>query len=148
MIATIIKKYKIHKNTPIIEILRKILQKIADGKPKENTYLPILRDEFKELQFGSYGIQKLLDNFKFNTLLDIGCGAGNHSDIFIKYKKDVTAIDYGDSIYFRNNKSKITTIIADFNECIIDQKFDAIWCSHVLEHQVNPNIFLKKYLNY
>ena len=32
----------------------------------------------------------------------------------------------------------------DFNKINIPCKYDAIWCSHILEHQNNPNIFLKK----
>lgn len=147
MIKKITKKILKHKNTSSLELVKKILRKISDDKPKENKYLPTLKNEFKGLQFGSYGIQKLLDEYNFSKILDIGCGAGHHSDIFIKYKKKVTGIDYGDSVYFKKNKSRLTTIIADFNEYSFEEKFDAIWCCHVLEHQLNINKFLKKIFN-
>jgi predicted SAM-dependent methyltransferase len=35
----------------------------------------------------------------------------------------------------------IQKLIADYN---FTSKYDAVWCSHVLEHQPNPNIFLTK----
>lgn len=144
MFKYIYNKYKTHKNTPLIKLLKRVLRKIAEDKPDENKYLPVLKDEFSDLQFGSYGMQKLITDYEFFTVLDIGSGAGHHSDIFIQNNKDVTAIDYGDSIYFKENKSKLSTIIADFNNCNIEKKFDAIWCSHVLEHQLNVNSFLDK----
>ena len=32
----------------------------------------------------------------------------------------------------------------NINNITFNNTYDAIWCSHILEHQVNPNIFLKK----
>lgn len=103
-----------------------------------------IKPEFKEIQFAGRTLQKLLNEFEFKTVLDIGSGAGQHTEMFIQSGKDVTAIDYGDSIYFRNNKSRLKTIVADFNEYKFDMEYDCIWCSHVLEHQLNVNIFLQK----
>jgi len=122
--------------------LGELLRKIASGKPNESSYLPPLRNEFVNLQLGSHGIQKLIDGYEFKTILDIGCGNGEHSDIFVKYNKKVTSIDYGDSIYFKENKNNLSVVIADFNLWETKEKFDAVWCSHVLEHQLNVNIFL------
>jgi SAM-dependent methyltransferase len=103
----------------------------------------LIKEEFKGIR--SYaGIQKLLENFEFNTVLDIGCGDGQHSDLFLKYNKTVTAIDYGKSKYFEKNKSKIETIIANYSYHNFEKKFDCIWASHVLEHTPNPHEFLIK----
>lgn len=33
---------------------------------------------------------------------------------------------------------------ADFNTHPFDQRFDCVWASHVLEHQLNVNLFLRK----
>jgi SAM-dependent methyltransferase len=35
-------------------------------------------------------------------------------------------------------------IIDDYNSYQFTDKFDLIWCSHVLEHQLNVNFFLRK----
>lgn len=101
-----------------------------------------------EFEFSDQAIKKLLSGeYEFETVLDIGCGAGEHSDAFIKAGKKVTAIDYGDSVYFKENKNKLNVIIGDFNEYNFQEQFDCVWCSHVLEHQPNTEIFLKKMIS-
>ena len=92
------------KEETFTELFRIILRKISSSKPRESTYLPILRKDFTHLELGSYCIQKLIDDYEFKSILDIGVGEGLHSEIFIKNNKKVTAIDYGDSIYFKENK--------------------------------------------
>ncbi|KXI27917.1 methyltransferase domain-containing protein [Paraglaciecola hydrolytica] len=111
-----------------------------------NSYLPELQEEFRHLQFSGQGMQKLLNDYNFETVLDIGSGAGHHTDLFIKHGKQVTALDYGKSIYFdrQQNVKKLQTIVANFNDFTFDQQFDCIWCSHILEHQLNPHLFLRK----
>lgn len=95
--------------------------------------------------YGREAIKKLICEYNFNTILDIGCGAGYHSDLFTHFGKQVTAIDYGESVYFKQKKHEIKTIIDDFNtHDFAGQTFDAIWCCHVLEHQLNPHSFLLK----
>jgi SAM-dependent methyltransferase len=106
--------------------------------------LPVLREEFSHMVFSPFALQKLLDDYQFDSVLDVGCGSGEHSEIFSRYNKSVTAIDFGHSPYFRNNKSTIATIIGDFNSHNFNARFDCIWCSHILEHQLNINTFLKK----
>ena len=133
----------LYKNTPFKVILKKIIRR-GFGRLNEIFYLPVLRTEFDQLKFSSHAMQKLIDSYNFSSILDIGCGEGQHTDIFIKNGKSVTGIDYGNSPYFKNNKSQLDVIVADFNEYKFDKEFDAIWCSHILEHQLNPNFFLSK----
>lgn len=135
---------KRYKEETIIELTKIILRKIASSNPRESSYLPPLREDFKNLLLGSHAMQKILDDYKFETILDIGVGEGLHSSIFFDNKKKVTGVDYGDSIYFKENKNKISVVIADFNKWETKEKFDAVWCSHVLEHQPNVNTFLVK----
>lgn len=89
-------------------------------------------------------LYKLLNDYEFNSVLDIGCGEGLHSNIFLNNGKKVTAIDYGKSFYYDNNTYKSDVITADFNTYKFDRQFDCIWCSHILEHQRNPGMFLDK----
>ena len=37
----------------------------------------------------------------------------------------------------------INSDLKALNDYKFDCQYDAVWCSHVLEHQPNPNIFLK-----
>lgn len=103
-----------------------------------------VKKDFVKTRFGDIAINKVITEYKFTSVLDIGCGEGVHSDIFLNAGKEVSAIDIGESPYFKRNKSKIKTIIGDFNEYCFEETFDCVWCCHVLEHQPNPNLFLKK----
>lgn len=91
-------------------------------------------------------LEFLLKNFKFDSVLDIGCGQGLHSEIFLENGKSVTALDYGESIYLKKRKtdSKISLIVGDINEFESAKQWDCVWCAHILEHQLNPHNFLKK----
>jgi SAM-dependent methyltransferase len=105
--------------------------------------IPNVRSEFQGLSSAGAAMQKLLDDYSFETVLDIGCGAGEQSDLFLKHGKKVTAVDYGKSIYFNRNKHRINCLIGDFNAMQFEEQFDCVWASHVLEHQLNTGIFLQ-----
>jgi len=102
----------------------------SSAKKNKNKYLPTL--------------EKMLNAYTFDTVLDIGCGAGRQSLFFKENGKNVTSIDYGCSPASLLNKSD-DVIIGDFMEYDFNSRqFDAVWCSHVLEHIPNPNLFLRK----
>lgn len=87
--------------------------------------------------------KKLLKDYKFKTVLDIGYGDGKHSRGFLKAGKKVVAVDYNP----RNqiDADEIEIINADFLHFMHkDSPFDCIWCSHVLEHQSDARQFLSK----
>ena len=87
----------------------------------------------------------MLSDYRFDTVLDIGCGEGLHAEVFRKAGKKVTALDYGKSPYALANNHLMDVIIADFLwHDFGEATYDAVWCSHVLEHQANPNLFLLK----
>jgi SAM-dependent methyltransferase len=108
---------------------------------------------------GFFGKHKLKENFRgekiidyfgrknFKNLLEIGAGDGKASLYLIdKYEKKVDLIELENSFYFKKLKSK-----KKFNKIIIGnflnkklKKYDAILCSHVLEHQENIKLFLDK----
>ena len=110
-------------------------------------YNPYYYNEKHGYPYGGYeALKVLLDFYKFKSVLDIGCGEGIHSDIFLENGKSVTALDYGESVYYKKNSmnKKIEFVKTDFNSWETDKKFDCIWCSHVLEHQWNVHVFLEK----
>jgi len=96
--------------------------------------------------------EKILNKFlelKFDNVLDIGAGALEHTEIFLNKGKIVDICDYGNSIYYdkkiENIESQIRNkYIGDFNMIEFEEKYNAIWCCHILEHQLNVNLFLKK----
>ncbi|WP_412984460.1 class I SAM-dependent methyltransferase [Pontimicrobium sp. IMCC45349] len=102
---------------------------------------------FNSVPFAAETLQFFVENYDFSTVLDIGSGEGKHSDVLKEVGKKVTSIDYGRSVYFEKRSENHTCVYGDYYEYEFEEKFDAIWASHVLEHQPNPNLFLKKIFN-
>lgn len=104
--------------------------------------------EKKILGYGKYksgqlALEKLVRDYEFTTVLDLGCGNGYASDYFTKNNKIVTANDYGRSIDFQNTMAN-EVMIGDFNQIDFGKQFDCIWCAHCLEHQLNVQLFLER----
>lgn len=79
----------------------------------------------------------VLEKYRFQTVLDIGCGQGLHSKIFRDHLKTVVGID-------ARTHWGAPEIVADFITHPFAEPFDLVWCSHVLEHQPNVQQFLHK----
>ena len=105
-----------------------------------------LDESLKALPFSQEAIKKLVNDFEFRSVLDIGSGAGAHTDYFVSKGKKVTAVDFGTSIYFERRTSNYTCIKGDFLKIPFKETYDCIWASHVLEHQLNVHQFLQKCL--
>jgi SAM-dependent methyltransferase len=87
-----------------------------------------------DLEWGLHGIMRLVEEFDFDSVLDIGSGRGEHSRFFRHFGKEVYSINLtGDADY-----------VGDFTQMTLDRQFDVVWCSHVLEHQRNVGVFLEK----
>jgi SAM-dependent methyltransferase len=99
--------------------------------------------------FASEALEKLIRDYDFQTVLDIGSGAGLHSKAFVDAGKTVSAIDLGQSIYYDRrgiNYDRVNIHHINFYE-YYPTGYDCVWASHILEHQVNPGIFLEKCFN-
>jgi hypothetical protein len=68
-------------------------------------------------------------------ILDIGAGRyESHANVIRKQGLNVETVDF----------FPVNTYRGDYNSIEFNKKFDGIWCSHVLEHQLNVGIFLNK----
>jgi SAM-dependent methyltransferase len=68
------------------------------------------------------------------SILDIGCGK---DQLHVKEMKkagftNIYTCDFFDDCDYKGK----------FTDIEFDRQFDVIWCSHCLEHQPNPNLFL------
>ncbi len=77
-------------------------------------------------------LDKLL-TYGFDTVLDIGSGPGKQAQILRDNNKNVTTISL----------IPPADIVGDFMTEDLST-YDCIWASHVLEHQLNVNLFLKR----
>ena len=100
-------------------------------------------EQFLNNSFGSEALVKITKEYDFQTVLDIGSGAGTHADFLESHGKKVTRLDFGKSVYFKKNPNQ-KIIQGNYLHQEFGEKFDLIWACHVLEHQININKFLKK----
>ena len=84
---------------------------------------------FEKIRAGR-GLQKLVEDYTFETVLDVGSGDGVQADAFRTYGKEVKEQDHQiDGVLFQDWQGG---------------QFDVVWVSHCLEHQLNVNSFLVK----
>lgn len=93
--------------------------------------------------FGGLALQVLLEHYDFHTVLDVGSGAGDQADAFRRAGRHVTTVDYGRSVYFRDSDQG-ASFVGDYLEADLPGPYDLVWASHVLEHQPDPQTFLRR----
>lgn len=80
----------------------------------------------------------LLSQYEFESVVDVGCGDGAQARVLRAHGKRVTTISleaYGD---FEPD------FVGDVFDFEAGERFDLVWCSHVLEHQPNVALFLRR----
>jgi SAM-dependent methyltransferase len=97
----------------------------ADGKVFEES-----------LQYSHLGLGRFLTGFDFSTLLEIGSRDGVVARAAAFAGKKVTTCEILDTYD--------ASFSGDYLDLKIKEPFDAIWCSHVLEHQRYLGRFLDK----
>jgi len=103
------------------------------GSDPNPTLSPAPEQAFR-LDWGLHGILGMLGRHDFHSVLDIGSGQGEHKRFFELFGKEVHSLDL----------IQTADYVGDFLEVDFDRQFDAVWCSHVLEHQRNVGLFLDK----
>lgn len=98
-----------------------------------------------DVGFGNLGLKQLIEQYEFASVLDVGAGAGRHARVFQRFGKQVTKLDFGLSIYATQSvRDGICSLVGDINRLELDERFDCVWASHVLEHQPDANHFLRR----
>ncbi len=88
------------------------------------------------MDWGANALLGLLSshNDHFSNVLDVGSGGGEHTRFLRFFGKDARSIDLHEDADYQG----------DFATYEFPKKFDAIFCSHVLEHQRNVGHFVEK----
>lgn len=79
------------------------------------------------------------DDIQFKTVLDVGCGHGQHTKLFRDAGYEVTPIDH-QALFDGVVVMKYGMTPDDYYK---KDGFDLVWTSHVLEHQMNTLTFLQ-----
>ncbi len=91
-------------------------------------------------QRGWYAFHKLLAEYEFETVLDVGAGDGTHAGGFAEAGKQVTAVD------IREKPSGVPDDVAwlsmPWDALPAIGSWDVVWVCHALEHDQNPGLFL------
>jgi 2-polyprenyl-3-methyl-5-hydroxy-6-metoxy-1,4-benzoquinol methylase len=111
-----------------------------DSNYTDNDSLGKLRNWTSQFSY----CKKFFQNKK--SILEIGVGGGQAVYQFDQKGYTITGIEPDSrNVELINKKLKNGKVIHSFIENIdMDESFDIIWMSHVLEHLVKPDIFLKK----
>ena len=121
-----------------------------------NAHKDLKLDKLAEAFFNSIAkcivnfLEKYLKKKKLNikNVLEIGPGKGHFYDHFIKSNDNVNySILESDLNLKEKFRKKNIKVYDEFND-ISENHFDLIIFSHVLEHIINPNDFLKKINNF
>lgn len=88
-------------------------------------------------------LEKVINDNKHVTVLDIGCGQGIQGRFMQDYGKTVTGLTISDEDGYSGSCLK-NVIHADFMETELNETFDIVWASHVLEHVMDVESFLRR----
>jgi len=90
--------------------------------------------------FANEALEKLLSSYKFDTVLDVGCGkVALHAKYMQNYGKKVTGIDF-----YPPEGAIFRAIKGNYMQLVHEDTYDCLWVSHVLEHQLDVQAFLRK----
>ncbi len=140
------KKSSVVYNNPYIS------SSVINTKPTLGTIEQDVAGRFGRWKQEDFRAKKLADlcisKLDINTVLDVGGGNLLAASYFVSNGKTVDVSDYDTSPYLESHSieaSKIRKFICgDFNQARFKEKYNLVWMSHILEHQLNIHEFLLK----
>ena len=107
--------------------------------------LPPLPVDYRLGRRGHHGLFKLIRDYEFTTVLDVGAGEGAHAALLHQSGKEVTALDFSTSVYASKRPERVPwpRVDTNFLDFRPDAAFDCLWACHVLEHQTDPGAFIR-----
>lgn len=88
-------------------------------------------------------LEKIINDEGHRSVLDIGCGQGIQGRFMSDYGKEVTGLTVSSEDGY-DGKCLKNVIRADFMTAEFTQKYDILWASHILEHIMDVEGFLRK----
>lgn len=89
---------------------------------------------------GKLILDKLLQ-LTSGAILDVGAGMCEQAEYLRSHGNEVITCDYAAG--HNSLQPAAYDYVGDFNKLKFDRKFDAVLCSHILEHQLNVHEFLR-----
>lgn len=83
-----------------------------------------------------------LDDFRNKSVLDAGCGGGQHVGFIAPYAKRVVGVDLNTADLARRHNAahqNVEIITADIAEMDLGEQFDVVYCLGVVQHTDNPD---------
>jgi len=81
---------------------------------------------------------------KFERVLDLGVGMGEHAKAFIATGSQVTGVDVRESPHEHDLYRHVQHPIENMGFEENDKPYDMVWCSHTLEHMPNVQFALRQ----
>lgn len=106
-----------------------------------------LEDE-SDSRLGAEALDALLSEPGIASVLDVGYGSGDHAREMAAAGKRVVGVDPNAREGYNNQHNGGTVFFLNQDyldpEMPLSERFDAIWCCHVLEHVRDPQAMLRK----
>lgn len=114
------------------------------------TFLNKMRANEFDRWVGKIQTLKVMELGRGNSILDIGCGVGQFTPMFLKKFRRVVGIDPSEEYLrvARENNKQVEYVVGFGETFNLEEKFDTITMNMLLEHVDNPIVLLKNCKNH
>lgn len=99
--------------------------------------MPMSKELKLNIRNGLEAVLKICEQPLGESILDVGAGVTDHTDLMRLFYSDVYTTDF-------LTRPDSNHIAGDFLETNFDKQFDVVYASNVLEHQKNVSFFLER----